>query len=181
MRASAIVAALRARRTGSRSGSSIATYSSASIATRSSIRGGARARGALEISEDSFEKDGRTITFQRLHLTGAPRTPGFSRPVARPPTVKRRKARKEPRAARPRTDDTPGAPPSRLVEMLRAWRKSESQRKGIPAFRVLTDRALMGIAGEQPQTEAALLRLSGMGRSIVQKYGKQILAIVARG
>jgi DNA topoisomerase-3 len=65
------------------------------------------------------------------------------------------------------------------VEALRDWRLAEARRKGIPAFRVLTDRALLGVAGEQPASEAALLRLPGLGRAIVAKYGKELLAIVA--
>jgi DNA topoisomerase-3 len=56
---------------------------------------------------------------------------------------------------------------------------AEARRKGIPAFRVLTDRALFGVAGEQPRSEAALLRLPGLGRAIVARYGKELLAIVA--
>jgi len=67
-----------------------------------------------------------------------------------------------------------------LIGALRAWRLSEASRKGIPAFRVLTDRALLAIASECPHDEASLRRLPGVGDAIVKKYGARLLAIVSR-
>ena len=77
-------------------------------------------------------------------------------------------------------DDAPdsmGADP-RIVARLRAWRLRESQSKRIPAFRVLTDRTLFAIASAQPQSADALLRVSGIGERLVQKYGAKILSLV---
>ncbi len=133
--------------------------------------------GTVVIDDASFEKDGRTITFQRVRLVGGPKAHVPARSPERRSLAKpKKKARKAPR--REREEPTTEAP-ARLVEALRAWRLAEARRKGIPAFRVLTDRALLGVAGELPRSEAALLRLPGFGRAIVAKYGRELLAIVA--
>jgi DNA topoisomerase III len=142
---------------------------------------GALARaGHIAVVDDSFEKDGRTIPFQRVHLRGGA---AGELVVTRAPerTPSRRvvaKRTKKPRA-NPREHEDAEGPPARLIEALKAWRLAEARRKGIPAFRVLTDRALFGVAGEQPRSEAALLRLPGLGRAVVAKYGSALLAIVS--
>ncbi len=137
---------------------------------------GALARaGTVAVEDDSFEKDGRTITFQRVRLVGG------AQKLALTATPKRgvpAKKKKKPRTPARREEEAAG-PPARLLEALRAWRLAEARRKGIPAFRVLTDRALLCVAGEQPRSEAALLRLPGLGRAVVAKYGRELLAIVA--
>ena len=144
---------------------------------------GALAReGVVELVEDSFEKDGETITFQRVHLAG--RT-GEGRPApVRPPVApKKRKKARAPRAPRQRRriEGAEGEAPAHLLGALRAWRLSEAQRKGVPAFRVLTERALHGIAALQPRNEAALRRVPGIGDAIVRSYGARLVAIVTRG
>jgi DNA topoisomerase-3 len=48
----------------------------------------------------------------------------------------------------------------------------------LPAFRILTDRALQALAANQPQTTRELLEIPGVGLSIAQKYGAQIFEIV---
>ena len=134
--------------------------------------------GAVRIEDDSFEKDGRTIAFQRVHL-------GRDAPV-RPRIVVTRSApeagrkRKKKRATARRDGDASTEAPGPLVEALRAWRLAEARRKGIPPFRVLTDRALVSVASEQPRSESALLQLPGLGPSLVAKYGRALIAIVAR-
>jgi DNA topoisomerase-3 len=131
--------------------------------------------GTVEIVDDSFAKDGRTITFQRVHLIG---TAGKFVLTQAPKSTARGTRQKKPRTS-PRQEEHSLGPSARLLEALRAWRLAEARRKGIPAFRVLTDRALRGVAGERPRNEAVLLRLPGLGRAAVAKYGKQLLAIVA--
>jgi DNA topoisomerase-3 len=63
---------------------------------------------------------------------------------------------------------------------LRAWRLAEAKRRGVPAFRILTDRALQTIAAERPQSAAELLAVPGVGIKIVEKYGARIFDILAR-
>jgi superfamily II DNA helicase RecQ len=68
--------------------------------------------------------------------------------------------------------------PRKLVEALRAFRRDEAKAQGIPAFRVLTDRALINVAQERPRSEAELLQIHGVGPSLAKKYGPRLLAIL---
>jgi DNA topoisomerase-3 len=73
------------------------------------------------------------------------------------------------------------APPASpdLVAALKAWRLAEARRRRVPAFRILTDRTLLGIAAAAPRTEEDLLAVSGMGPTLVRKHGARILGIVS--
>ncbi|MET0287611.1 MAG: DNA topoisomerase 3 [Polyangiales bacterium] len=68
--------------------------------------------------------------------------------------------------------------PEKLLAALRAFRREEAATRGIPPFRVLTDRALHAIAQERPSSEAALRALPGVGPSVAKKYGTRLLRIV---
>ena len=48
----------------------------------------------------------------------------------------------------------------------------------MPAFVVFTDATLQLIAEHKPTTPEALLRISGIGRSKVEKYGEDVLTLV---
>ena len=70
-------------------------------------------------------------------------------------------------------------PPAGLVESLKRWRAQEAKRRHCPAFRILTDRALFGIASEIPRDEESLLAIKGMGPTLVKKYGADILSLTS--
>ena len=65
--------------------------------------------------------------------------------------------------------------------MLRAWRLVESKKKRVPAFRVLTNRALVAIAETRPSNSAALRQVTGVGPKLLKSYGAQLVALCARG
>jgi DNA topoisomerase-3 len=67
-----------------------------------------------------------------------------------------------------------------VVVALKAWRLAESKRKGVPAFRILTDQALFRVAEAEPESEQALLDISGVGPAIVRKYAQAILGVLSR-
>ena len=69
---------------------------------------------------------------------------------------------------------------SRLVLELKTWRLELARKKGIPAFRILTDRVLGSIAQIRPRDENALLQIPGVGDALLKNYGKQILKICNR-
>jgi DNA topoisomerase-3 len=164
------------------------------------LLGGIARAGLLRLTEDEFEKDGRTIRFQRAALTaegfrGEPA--GLSRvemAEEMPRTRKKRQREERPdkgerRAIRERLAARPvqgGLLPEaagdraspRIVESLKAWRRAEAQRRRVPAFRILTDRAVLALASTRPRTESDLLNVPGIGPAIVQKYGREILGIV---
>lgn len=75
--------------------------------------------------------------------------------------------------------DTGGpAADSRLVETLRAWRLTEAKKKRVPAFRILTDKALYGLASMRPRDEEGLLEVPGVGPGLAGKYGATLLALL---
>lgn len=61
---------------------------------------------------------------------------------------------------------------------LREWRMAEARRRGIPAFRIFSDKALQAIVSQRPGTAHELLAISGIGISTAEKYGQQIYRIV---
>src|SRR5205085_5801531 len=64
---------------------------------------------------------------------------------------KRKRTRKAPAVASP--DVRPASDgDSRLEEALRTWRLKEAQRRGLPAFRIFTDKVLKALAAERPAT-----------------------------
>ena len=161
--------------------------------------GGLSRAGLLVVSEDSFEKDGREIQYKRIGLTpegrdlkeSPARFVALEKSAPRPPAKKRKSAPKKqddrpapPRRVRgPRQAAFDDVPPAQdvsevLVAALRAWRRSEARKFGVPAFRVFPDRTLLALAEQQPANESELLAVKGVGPALVRKYGEKILAIV---
>jgi DNA topoisomerase-3 len=147
---------------------------------------GALARaGLLEEREESFEQGGRVIRYRRVFLTrrGREASPaGFADarvlvddrgPRRRATAAARRKPEIDPVAAEK------DAPPA-LVEALRDWRLAEARRRRVPAFMILSNRVLLGIAVIRPQDEETLLSVKGVGPAIARKHGPAILEIVGR-
>ena len=66
----------------------------------------------------------------------------------------------------------------RLFHKLRAWRNERAEELGRPAYGVLTQKALIGIANELPTSARELLRMPGFGKKSLEMFGKEILAIV---
>lgn len=67
---------------------------------------------------------------------------------------------------------------SQLEKALKAWRLGEAKKRGLPAFRILTDKVLREIAQRRPETAAELLAIPGMGIKLVQEYGRAIYRIL---
>ncbi len=152
--------------------------------------------GLIGIDQDRFTKEGRTIEFQRLSLTpegyrtlregklrdavDLTETRSRSKKTRRSRTSARKgetaPKKRSPSGARAPTP----APDPDLVSALKAWRLELARKRNIPAFRILTDRVLFGIAAERPKDEDALLAISGVGETILKRYGKRILKICAR-
>lgn len=76
----------------------------------------------------------------------------------------------------------PSAGPSAaLVARLRAWRLLQAKKKRVPAFRVLTNRALVAIAEARPQNPSALGCVAGVGPKLLKAYGAELVALITRG
>jgi DNA helicase-2/ATP-dependent DNA helicase PcrA len=78
-----------------------------------------------------------------------------------------------------RCADCPASYDEELFERLRTWRKERATDDGVPAFVVFTDATLQLIAEHRPGDEEALLRISGVGRSKLERYGEDLLALLA--
>ena len=68
-----------------------------------------------------------------------------------------------------------------LFERLREWRLDRAGEEKVPAYVVFTDATLELIAEAKPDDEQTLLRISGIGKSKLEKYGPAVLALVAAG
>ncbi|WP_291382320.1 ATP-dependent DNA helicase UvrD2 [Demequina sp.] len=68
---------------------------------------------------------------------------------------------------------------AKLFEALKAWRLELAQSTSKPAFTVLVDTSLVAIARHRPQTLGELAQVHGVGASKLDRYGADILGIVA--
>jgi DNA helicase-2/ATP-dependent DNA helicase PcrA len=78
-----------------------------------------------------------------------------------------------------RCSDCPASYDEELFERLRDWRRSRATDDEVPAYVVFTDATLQLIAEHKPGDEQALLRISGVGRSKLDKYGDEVLALIS--
>ncbi len=66
-----------------------------------------------------------------------------------------------------------------LATLIRQWRAAKAKEEGVPTYIVLQQKALQAIATNAPRTPAELKRQLGVGPKTVEKYGKEILDLVA--
>jgi superfamily II DNA helicase RecQ len=92
-----------------------------------------------------------------------------------PDTIAVRKSKSTAAKATPAPDLSPADAP--LFEALKEWRLGAAEGK--PAFTVAANKTLVAIAAARPQSEDALLAISGVGPAFIEKYAPQVLAIVA--
>jgi DNA helicase-2/ATP-dependent DNA helicase PcrA len=67
-----------------------------------------------------------------------------------------------------------------LFERLRAWRLERAQADGVPAYVVFTDLTLQALAEVRPADTKALLRVNGIGAAKLDRYGEEVLALLAK-
>jgi len=93
-----------------------------------------------------------------------------------PASLMVRKSRANPkRGAAPVPDLSPDD--QEIFEILRRWRLGAAGDK--PAFHVASNRTLSAIATVKPVDEDALLEISGVGPSFMEKHGSDVLRIVS--
>lgn len=66
-----------------------------------------------------------------------------------------------------------------LYRRLTAWRAQQAKTEGLPAYCILQQRALLGVANLLPRTSAQLLAVPYLGARVVEKYGAALLELVA--
>ncbi|WP_092528270.1 ATP-dependent DNA helicase UvrD2 [Amycolatopsis arida] len=65
-----------------------------------------------------------------------------------------------------------------LLERLRAWRVERARELRVPAYVVFTDATLMAIAEQRPTDDRALVSISGIGATKLERFGAEVLAVV---
>ncbi|MDQ3469632.1 MAG: HRDC domain-containing protein, partial [Actinomycetota bacterium] len=68
--------------------------------------------------------------------------------------------------------------PAEAETALRAWRTQRAQADGVPAYVVVNDRHLRGIALARPTSSAELVACDGIGPAKLERYGEEILAVI---
>jgi ATP-dependent DNA helicase RecQ len=66
-----------------------------------------------------------------------------------------------------------------LFERLRALRKRLADEERVPPYIVFGDATLIQMARDKPRDEDALLSITGVGQSKLQKYGEEFLQAIA--
>ena len=66
-----------------------------------------------------------------------------------------------------------------VVERLRSWRSRRSREDGVPAYVVLHDATLRDLAAARPTTLHELAAVKGFGPTKIERYGDDVLALVA--
>ncbi len=134
--------------------------------------------GLIDLTEASFEKDGRRIAYRKAIITSAGKEEDVAGEVMVPEGAagggggprKRKKAV----AAKPKN-----AADEHTEKALREWRMKEAKKKGVPAFRILSDKVLSAIVDSRPESNADLLEVPGVGQKLVEKFGAQIFRVLA--
>lgn len=97
--------------------------------------------------------------------------------VAPPAPTKRSKGGGS--AAKPPIDLDAAKPESAVAaEALRAWRRERSTEDSVPAYVVLSNRQLDGVAAAMPANSKELVACEGIGPSRLERYGDEILAVL---
>ncbi|GAA2524932.1 DNA helicase RecQ [Pilimelia columellifera] len=66
-----------------------------------------------------------------------------------------------------------------VFEGLRAWRAAAAKEQGVPAYVIFHDATLRQIATDAPSSLDALSQVSGVGETKLERYGQQILDVLA--
>ena len=123
-------------------------------------------------------------------VAGRPAGGAAGPPGAAASDARRRCTRPAAGAARscpPRSSARPGrcsnCPPDYdepLFEALREWRTGVAKEQKVPAYVVFTDATLEALSFAKPVDAQGLLKISGIGRTKVERYGEAVLDVVAR-
>ena len=76
-------------------------------------------------------------------------------------------------------DELPDDADPILAQRLRDWRLERSRDDGVPAFVVFNDATLIQLATQRPGDRRALLRVKGFGPAKADRYGPDLLPVIA--
>ncbi|HCM39064.1 MAG: hypothetical protein A2Z97_04765 [Bdellovibrionales bacterium GWB1_52_6] len=146
----------------------------------------------ISITQQSFEKDEKTIQYRSIELLhrgeiaksediGKLQIASAFGSAAEKADLSKKRIRKSRRItqAKRAINDQPGTDSS-AVKRLKEWRLAKARERGIPAFRILTDRVIEALAESAPSTLDQLLEVSGVGANLQKKYGREILRCLSQ-
>ncbi len=145
--------------------------------------------GLVMVTVETFTKpEGDEVSYRKASLTHEGRSWREPEPLPvllrmtdqNSATVAQAKKKSTPKTASKASGGAEQKPPltpeqTELENRLRVWRKNEAAGK--PAFIVLTDAALRGVATRCPRTLDELLSISGIGPMKVERYGAALVAL----
>ena len=82
------------------------------------------------------------------------------------------------RLVSPAEADGSSDPAEKYVQALREWRSTAAKSASVPAYVVLNDAELVGIATSRPGTLAELARCKGVGPVRLERWGDELLAVL---
>ncbi|MCL2829477.1 MAG: DNA helicase RecQ [Betaproteobacteria bacterium] len=92
-------------------------------------------------------------------------------------------AKKEKSVAKKRIEELLELGPEALAsfEALRRWRFETAKTQGLPAYVIFHDKTLKELALHRPTSLATLAETPGVGAAKIERYGKELLRLLARG
>jgi len=135
----------------------------AGLVERQGIDGGRPGAFVLGLTADGFA------------VARGQRRPELAFPAPPAPRAARRKAAKPAQPAEAADVDP------ELLARLKRWRTEEARRQGMPPYIIFPDRTLVALAAAQPQSQAALLQVRGVGPAKLGAYGERLLQLLASG
>jgi RecQ family ATP-dependent DNA helicase len=157
------------------------------------ILGALESGGLVTSARRSFTKDGETIHYTRVETTLEGESAGAEELAAlwidatpQPAATPSRSRRRAPKGARQKTRkrgleeivSEDGDLDPELVERLRDWRRGEAKERGVPAYRVMTNRALAEIARSRPSDVDTLAQVHGVGDAFLERYADVVLELL---
>jgi DNA helicase-2/ATP-dependent DNA helicase PcrA len=79
-----------------------------------------------------------------------------------------------------RCEGCPADVDEKLLATLRDWRTERARGLKVPPYVVFTDATLTAIAERRPVDSAGLVAISGIGAAKLDKFGSEVLALIAR-
>jgi len=78
-----------------------------------------------------------------------------------------------------RCETCPSTLDPELYEALREWRSGQAKQQKLPAYCIFTDATLTAIGESRPATPAALTKIAGVGKAKADRYGGEVLELIA--
>ncbi len=66
-----------------------------------------------------------------------------------------------------------------MFQILKDWRARKASEQGVPHFQIMHQKTLIQIAVNLPESLSALRQIKGIGKRLAEKFGGELVALVA--